>query len=338
MIDRWALPGPAAFVGDLVNHLVEGRQICLSQKLQPTGLRRALEDVLASRQRQMRLVFDDSGHSPHDLLLRAVSDGITLLEKLRAGIYWVDGINDDRGAVWADEFSRIAEFGRNLDPWARPLIVLLLPEGAVMPRGLDIVEPATALLTRLDLEVAARYALADMALFSVKHRIRAELAIQLAAIRLPNFGALESLEHWLGAPDDVIADPDRASSYAEAIELGVPKARLALALWRAQFTVLMAEIDSERMRLIDRKSSLWQLPYTHPASESQGEKVVEFREALELSHLCRQLRWNGRRPGDPIRRRLELLRDVRNSLSHLEFLNQTEIEGLIEESVASRCT
>jgi len=237
-----------------------------------------------------------------------------------------------RGAVWADELSGIAEFGRNLDPWARPLIVLLLPEGTVMPRGLDIVEPATALLTRLDLEVAARYALADTTVFSVKHRIRAELAIQLAAIRLPNFGALEILEHWLGAPDDVIADPDRASSYAEAIGLAMPKGRLALALWRAQFTVLMAEIDSERLRLIERESSFWQLPYIHPASEGRAEKAVEFREALELSHLCRQLRWNGRRPADPIRRRLELLRDVRNSLSHLEFLNQTEIEGLIERN------
>jgi hypothetical protein len=41
--------------------------------------------------------------------------------------------------------------------------------------------------------------------------------------------------------------------------------------------------------------------------------------------------WRWRAPGDPLRRRLELLRDVRNSLSHLEFLNEAEIQGLIEE-------
>src|SRR5271165_1045923 len=154
MIDLWALPGPAALVGDLVTHLVEGRQLCLAQEMQPAGLRRALEDVLASRQRQMHLVFDDSGQPPQGLLLRAVSDGIASPEKLSAGIYWVDGITADRGEVWADAVRGVAESSRNLDPWARPLLVVLLPESAAKPRGLDIVDRPTSLLSRLDLEVA----------------------------------------------------------------------------------------------------------------------------------------------------------------------------------------
>jgi hypothetical protein len=91
----------------------------------------------------------------------------------------------------------------------------------------------------------------------------------------------------------------------------------------------MVEMDVERLRLIEQEQLLWQLPYTHPASEGRPEKIVELPEVLELSHLCRQLRWNGRRPGDPIRRRLDLLRDVRNSLSHMDFLSQSEIDGLI---------
>ena len=330
MIDRWLLPGPAALVGNVVSHLIEGHHVCMSQELEGSGLRRALEDALAARQRQMLLVFDDSGQSPRALLLRAVSDGILAPKNLRAGIYWVDGMRVERGAIWADEVGNIAEFGRNLDPWARPLIVLLLPGGVPKPRGLDVVEPSAGLLSRLDLEVAARYALAEMPVLTIKDRIRAELAIQLAAPLLPLLGALESLDYWLGAPDDVLGNPDRVSGYAEAGGSSLPKGRLGLSLWRAQFAVLMTEIDAERLRLIERASSLWQLPYTHPAFEGRPEKVVELPEALELSHLCRQLRLNGRRAGDPVLRRLELLRDVRNSLSHLEMVNQTELEQLID--------
>jgi hypothetical protein len=221
----------------------------------------------------------------------------------------------------------VAESSRNLDPWARPLLVVLLPESATKPRGLDIVDRLTGLLSRLDLEVAARYALSEALTLRIKDRIRAELAIQFATPLLPGFGALEMLEYWLGAPDDVIASPDRLSCYAEAASRPLSKGRIGLALWRAQFTVLMAEIDVERLRLIEQEQSLWQLPYTHPASDGRPEKVIELPEVLELGHLCRQLRWNGRRPGDPMRRRLDMLRDVRNSLSHLEFLSQYEIEG-----------
>jgi hypothetical protein len=62
----------------------------------------------------------------------------------------------------------------------------------------------------------------------------------------------------------------------------------------------------------------------------------EYRQWRKCRRTIKESRrrsapWRWRAPGDPLRGRLELLRHVRNSLSCLEFLNEAEIRGLIEE-------
>jgi hypothetical protein len=58
----------------------------------------------------------------------------------------------------------------------------------------------------------------------------------------------------------------------------------------------------------------------------------EYRQWRECRRTIKESRrhsapWRWRTPGDPLRRRrLELFRDARNSLSHLEFLDEAEIQ------------
>src|SRR5271163_1128626 len=80
-----------------------------------------------------------------------------------------------------------------------------------------------------------------------------------------------------------------------------------------------------REKLAYRRRDPW---FLLPWSEYRPWR--KYRRTIKESRR-RSAPWRWRAPGDPSRRRLELLSDVRNSLSHLEFLNEAEIQGLIEE-------
>jgi hypothetical protein len=148
----------------------------------------------------------------------------------------------------------------------------------------------------------------------------------MAATLLPSFSALDALGHWLDVSEETITDWSELNAHAVAGGFA-PHApgRLMLAVWRAQHATIMADIDVERMQIIDTHNGLWRLPYSHPENEGRREKLVEHRDLLELPHLCRQASLRGVARGNPMRQRLHALRDVRNALSHIDPLRVAEL-------------
>ena len=107
------------------------------------------------------------------------------------------------------------------------------------------------------------------------------------------------------------------------------KARLKLALWRAQSAVLNIEIEEERLRIIDASYEQWLTPYTHLSSDGREDKCICDAVLLELAHLCRQTHMLGMARNHPLRNCLFVLRDARNALSHLEPLSLAELASLM---------
>jgi hypothetical protein len=190
MIDRWLLPGPAALIATLVADLLDGRQLVLRAAPQP-GLRRAVEDALMLRQQRLRLIYDGHDDPPSVVLRRAIADGLVPATTLVPGVYWVDTIEPTRAAAWVSQVSAMAHAAPNNNLWDRALIAVPLPDDTKAPHGLGIVERTVQPLNRIDLKVAACYAIEAGSDSGVLGRIRAALAEELSAPLLPAFTALD---------------------------------------------------------------------------------------------------------------------------------------------------
>jgi hypothetical protein len=202
---------------------MDGRQVVVRADPIPSGFRAALEDALADRQQGVRVLYDQEPLSPHDLLLRTCSDGFSSSADLPAGIYWVGGVLPHRADSWVEEISRLAESQRNTEQWDRIQAVLMLPQSGGNADQLEVVERSGEPLSRIDLDVAARYEVAPDAPHA-DALINAALAVEMAAPLLPGFAALYALRQWLSAPRETLAEPTAISAHAAACGLRIPDA------------------------------------------------------------------------------------------------------------------
>jgi hypothetical protein len=167
--------------------------------------------------------------------------------------------------------------------------------------------------------------------------IGAALAVEMAAPLLPGFSAIKALRQWLCAPREALAEPAAISAHAAACGLRVPDATEAtLALWRAQQSVLLTAIDEERLQILRRYQGWWSVPYLHRTPDGRPGRLVTEKELLELTHLCAQAADSKVPFGNPIRQRLETLREARNALSHLQPLGPLELSPFLREPRSSR--
>lgn len=328
MIDQWRLPMPAMLVNDVVADLLEGRHILLGSLPGVTGLRAAVEDALQVRQIGLRQIFDRDTDSPDVLLRRACSDGVAPAKIAEAGIYWVGDIPAHRAVAWTNAMSEIANAQRSNDPWERVQIVAEIPAHLEPRSTMDIIHRSTAVLSRLDLEVFARYAIgADRG--DPRSAIRAALAIELSQSDLPGFAALARFAHWLTAPPEAMRDGTALREHDRAGGFAPPTiGRAEVALWRAQQSVLVGMIDDARLEILSHRQ-FWWLPFTPLRPDGTPGREIVHCELLELTHLCDQARQCGIRWDDPLMRRLHALRAARNAISHLDVLRPEEIDNII---------
>ena len=330
MIEVWSLPGPKALVSAVLEDLLEGRQ-CLLHGAPPPGLRRAVEDALGAHQIRLRVVDDDPTLHPLGVLRREAAAGFAAASSIMPGVWWVDGVQVGRAAIWANEAAQIAELVRQHPPASRPLLAVPL-WGDPGIRGLNVIVRRAEPLLRIDLEVAARYAAADAGETGLVGRLRLAVAVEMAMPHLPRTAALDALDHWMHAPRAALCDPRRFAEHAAAV--GDVITMPAFALWGAQHSALLGEIERLRLEIVRAEARRWKIPYTEPASEGRLPKQINEPELLELKHLCAQLREAGHPPSFPLRRRLEALRELRNALSHLQPVVLAEL-NLLEEAAAS---
>lgn len=85
-------------------------------------------------------------------------------------------------------------------------------------------------------------------------------------------------------------------------------------IWRAQISVLLPLVESERRRQIDAYPKHWQLPH-----QRKDGKEIRSLENLEIGDMATQARSAG--VPERERKRLEWLRRVRNALAHNEVVS-----------------
>ena len=85
-------------------------------------------------------------------------------------------------------------------------------------------------------------------------------------------------------------------------------------VWRAQVSILLPLVESERRRQLDAYRTLWRLPHLR----KDGKEIVTL-ENLEIGDMAAQARSVG--VPEPERQRLGWLRRVRNALAHNEVVS-----------------
>jgi hypothetical protein len=234
---------------------------------------------------------------------------VVLLE----GLFWVTNVEAHRAADWQREIERIAEGQRDRPLRERLQIVLPLPiapDDRSAP-GHEAMRDPILSLSRLDLEVMARYRLAQRADPPVLLSIIAEIAIALTlpmSNELSSEAVLDLLNNWLGMPLDCIGDAGRLAAFAASRQLPVgDPVTLHLAIWRAQQSVLIAEIDARRLALIAESGNWCFTPYTHEMPGTKWTEFVDERRLLQVGHLVRQAQLAQLRGSDPALGRLDQL-------------------------------
>jgi len=331
VIDIWRLPGPGGVVRRIVARLLSGTVVCLHGDSDWEGdLRRVVTDELHESYALMQTCLDDEARAPGDMLaeLRGGSGD------LDTTVFWIDGIAPGRAAAWNDAGNRLADGQRDLPPGERLRLVIPLPvPPAPGGPGLEVLPDPVLSLSRLDLEVMARYALGGRTEPAVMLAVLAALAIGLAAPRMMAAGcrpAVEELLQWLRMPEGCLGDPGLLRTFAANAGLNLPEdAALELLLWQAQQGVLIGEIDARRRALIACTAECWQLPYEFQRSEGGPAETVDRPEFLQLGHLAHQARTAP--VNQAAKARLRLLKSARDDLSHLRFLSAMTIREVLKQ-------
>ena len=333
MIDLWQLPGPLRVARQIVASLERGNQVSLlADPDWERGLRLAVEHELARQHVALGMIFDDEDVSPTSILIDAVGDASGQV----AGLFWVANVTAARAALWQREIERIADSQRDRPLRERLQLVLPLPITPDSPRdpGLEPMRDPIVLLSRLDLEVMARYRLAQRAEPSALLAIVAEVAIGLTLPMLKASGcetALDMLDSWLEMPLDCVGDAGRLAAFAATRNLPAgDRVTLHLLIWRAQQSVLIAEIDARRLALIEDAANWCFTPYTHEIPGTRSTEVVDERRLLQVGHLVRQAQMIQLRSSNPVRGRLDQLKTARDDLSHLKPLPIYRIRELLQ--------
>jgi hypothetical protein len=332
VIDLWQLPGPLRAARHIVAHLERGMQV--SFRAEPDwerGLRLAVEQELAQQQFALTVIFDDDA-PPASLLAEVTECAIRAPE----GLFWVANIEAYRAASWQREIERISESQRDRPLRERVQLVLPLPitpNGRGVPGHEAMLEPIV-LLSRLDLEVMARYRLAQRTDPAPLLAIIAESAIALTLPMMRELGCeavIDTLNSWLGMPLDCIGDTGRLAAFAANRNLpAYDPVTLHLVIWRAQQSVLMAEIDARRLVVIEEATNWCFTPYTHEVPGATWTETVEERRLLQVGHLVRQAQLIRPQRGDPTGEWLSRLKTARDDLSHLKPLPIYRIKELLQ--------
>jgi hypothetical protein len=332
VIDLWQLPGPRRVAQQIVAHLDRGMQVSFCAESDwERGLRLAVEQELAQQQFALSVVLDDQDVAPSSLVAEATGSTTRIPE----GLFWITNVEAPRAAMWQSEVERIAESQRDRPLRDRLQLVLALPciPDARAAPGHEAVQERIALLSRLDLEVMARYQLVQRSEPPVLLSIIAEISITLVLPMLGKFGceALTDLLHrWLAMPFDCIGDADRLAVFAAKQNLLIgDSVTLHLVIWRAQQTVLMTEIDARRLALIEEAENWCFAPYEHEVPGTTRKEAVSERRLLQVGHLVRQAQIGQLQRRDPVSERLYRLKTARDDLSHLKPLTIYQIKELL---------
>lgn len=356
----WTLPGPARFVEDIVADLRAGNNILIAlpetyddeifaamKAVEATG-----GDVLSWD--RLKVGAHPQGHAPLNLLYEtfapdAESDAIRSVEALARldgflsrGI-WLDDIPDKAWPAWIDFLQSYGYICGNVPEYERTLFVVpLRGQRAIkqMPTAANIkVHTFYDIMRELDMHFFISEQLLNSDYTMLEERIARAIIVNLALwdtelaqrlIELP----LETLlapravldayaeeRGWNNDDDDPawhrgtkmrIAGVERVHSALLRGKAG--QQELSRRIWRAQASVLLPFIEEQRQRIIYALHEHLTVPF-----ETEYGQMINNMYELEIGHIYSQIRTNYQVESAQ-REKVDLLRDMRNGLSHLNVI------------------
>jgi hypothetical protein len=107
------------------------------------------------------------------------------------------------------------------------------------------------------------------------------------------------------------------------LALDDPKGEVERRVWSAQVGVLLPFVEERRQELLARLDGVLRVPFR----TRFGEEITDLRD-LEIGHIESQLLTSPLAVDPDVRRQVRRLREIRNSLAHLETLRPEVLGGL----------
>lgn len=353
----WQLPGPASFVSNVVSAWGRGRHtiLWLPNGMYP-GLRQACRtelereghghwaariDLLGRDGRPLEILRQDLAPNL-ELGLAGISD-LLINSTARGAVVWVDGVGQDSWVAWHRVLSDIEAASRALELAERTVLcvaVEALPENLQPPADVclevmkwsHVVDSIDALIFAASLCSAQRRSDDDRMLrtLTIAHLalwdgLSAEMLADLPNDRLCdpveplrefaagsswNIGGAEPC--WQSGSADVWHGRRTLHSAWLAAREGA--AELRRRHWKAQVQALLPYVDEQRVQLLERVRGRLKVPYV----TSTGDVVTSI-ENLEIGHIYSQLSQDSY-VAFGLRKKIRILKDIRNALSHLDPL------------------
>lgn len=352
----WQLPGPAEFAAAIADDIRDRKHVIISlPESAPRDLWKAIRLAGQGDPEWRTLHVDEIGPvDPLELLFaRFVPDrppqalwdvGMLITQEAFAGrVIWLDGLDATTWPAWKRFLAEYSHASRSCSVLDRTVLCVCLRGGLTLTpppedvllvhhrwqgvvNELDTLLLASSLmhergLPRLHLRLAsatiARIALWDLGLAErlahedaptiVEPR---EMLIEVAQSRGWTVQDLQS-PTWHRGMSDLVDGVERTNS--ALLALLDPADELRRRLWQAQVGVMFPLVEEKRQQILDRLAHLLRVPFT----TRFGDIISDVRE-LEIGHINNQIT-RERLPVDRGTRQLvRCLRDIRNSLSHLE--------------------
>lgn len=351
----WQLPGPAGFVANVVGAWRHGCHtvLWLPDGMYP-GLRQACRaevDRTGPTYWAAHIELHGQDEHPLDVLrcefgsddARDAASIVHLFASSTAagGIVWIDGVQGSVWPAWRRILADVDAATRALEPAQRTMLCVALeglPEGSRPPSDVclnvftwaDVVDSLDALIFAVSLCRARNCSDDDRML----------RALTIAHLALWDGQSAEMLadltNEQLCQPEgplrefaaDLAWHPDSRKPCWQDGNAGTWHGRHALHSawlatcgdqdelrrrhWKAHIQALLPYVEERRAELLDQVRSRLRVPY----ETSTGDVVTRIEE-LEIGHLYSQLA-NDSYVDHRIRRKIRLLRDIRNALSHLK--------------------
>lgn len=370
LMDRWLLPGPAAFIEAVVNAIREGENVVIGA---PDGTTRGLAHVLGDRlARDWRLAgpLEPGEERPIDELYTqiGVDDALpfnrtvaSLLAHLnRNQIVVVAGLRPHQSTAWLSFVDEYANASRNVDRFERAQFLLLT--SGVAAAQLPVRIPAlTVLIWDSHVGEADVISYVLQALRDERRRIDAHaklIARIVTRLALWDFDLVDRLleldwrllfepktalreaddgrEAWATLGDNWESggvaefDGERSLHALVLFRDGDPTEELSMRVWAAQAAELLPVLELRRRRLAERMKASRGLP---SSLQLNGEPVRDLND-VEISGL-HQLARVHQLPPDIVRT-AEKYRRMRNKLAHLEPLSADEAVDLLLKTASQR--
>ena len=361
--DCYQLPGPAAFVDTLENDIRQGKSIVLRlPRWLPRGFGRILR-ARTNEWYHWITVDQESHRSPAEFraFIDRNGDGVAmpaggasgLYEKrgFAGKLYWLDKIPAERWLEWSRFLVTFADESRRRQELARSVFVIQCDASHSETLDEDVLLVARtwdAEVSSSDMLLHAHQLLPATRSRGIRRSLRATLCSELA---LWDFALCEELTHlglsclvqpqsflvdyarsrdWGDLPSDAPADILWAEGILHAFEgqEELHSAYLALKgnsrgverrIWQAELKVLFPFVEQQRIRLLEECGHYLRLPHVVENSKTITEMVD-----LELGHIHNQFSMSYRVPRK-LRDFTRLLRDVRNSLAHVEAVKRSDL-------------